>query len=306
MPKPAEKKLPKHHYIPVFYLKQWTNGNGRLCEYSKPYKQVEPRRTSPKGTGYVRGLYRLPNVPDDKAELVETIYMQVVDDGASAALRILLDDKATIAQTADRMKTDWARFLHCLILRNPEYISAMSALLARDVGGYVEAVKDQYVKERKPTDPATFEEYKANFIANPLNTFAPRIINRIVDNPNIIRHMRGMKWQVVRFSNSRNLLLTSDRPIIMTNGVGGPKAHLALPISPHQLFIAFNDEEGYRMVRNMPERDLIRASNTKVVEQARKYAYGFSDADLSFVRGRLGKHIPATPLETGILRLADS
>jgi Protein of unknown function (DUF4238) len=306
MPKPTEKKLPKHHYIPVFYLKQWKGGDGRLCEYSKPYKKVVPRRTSPDGTGYVRGLYRLPNVSDDKAEVVETIYMKSVDDGAARALRILLDDSGGPSQMDDRMKTYWARFLHCLILRNPEYISAMSALLARNVGDYVDAVKDSYEKERRPTDPPTFEEYKAQFIANPLNTFAPRIINRIVDNQNIIRHMCGMRWDVVRFSYSQHLLLTSDRPIIMTNGVGGPRAHMALPLSPTQLFIACNDTEGYRQMRNLPPRELIRNSNTKVVEQARKYAYGLSDADLSFVSRRLGKQVPATPLETGILRLAAS
>jgi hypothetical protein len=300
------KKLPKHHYIPVFYMQQWTNGNGRLCEYSRPYKKVERRRTSPKGTGYVRGLYRLPNVPDAKAELVETIYMQVVDDGASRALRILLDDNAGPAKMTDLMKTYWARFLHCLILRNPEYITAMSILLAQNVGDYVDVIKKDYEKESKPTDPATFEEYKRQFIANPLNTFAPRIINRIVDNQNIIRHMCNMSWNVVHFTNSPHLLLTSDRPIIMTNGVGIPEAHIALPISPSKLFIAFNDEAGYRKVRALPPKELIRASNTRVVEQARKYAYGFSDADLSFVSSRLGKQVPATPLQTGILKLAAS
>jgi hypothetical protein len=306
MPKPTEKKLPKHHYIPVFYLKQWAGVDGRVCEYARRYKGIEARRTFPKGTGYLRGLYRLPNVPDDKAELVETIYMKSVDDGAAQALRILSDDNAGPSQMNDRMKAYWARFLHCLILRSPEYISAMSTLLAHNVGDYVDVIRDKYEKERKPTDPPTFEEYKAQFIANPLNTFAPRIINRIVDNPNIIRHMCGMKWHVVRFSSSQHLLLTSDRPIIMTNGVGGPGAHMALPISPTQLFIAFNDDEGYRQVRSLSSRELIRNSNTKVVEQARKYAYGFSHADLSFVSSRLGKQVPATPLETGILRLAAS
>ena len=206
----------------------------------------------------------------------------------------------------DRMKADWARFLHCLILRSPEYVSAMSALLAHNVGDYVDEVRDRYQEERSPSDPKTFEEYKAEFIANPLNTFAPRIINRIVDNPNIIRHMCGMRWDVVTFSNSRNLLLTSDRPIIMTNGVGSPGAQMALPLSPTQLFIACNDDQAYREIRALPHRELIRNANTKVVEQARTYVYGFSDADLSFVRGRLGKQIPATPLETGILRLAAS
>jgi hypothetical protein len=48
---------PKHHYIPVFYLKQWAQTDGQICEFSRPYKEVKPRRTYPDGTGYVRGLY---------------------------------------------------------------------------------------------------------------------------------------------------------------------------------------------------------------------------------------------------------
>jgi Protein of unknown function (DUF4238) len=49
----------KHHYTPVFYLKRWANTDGRLCEFSRPHKLVQPRRTNPDGTGYFRGLYTL-------------------------------------------------------------------------------------------------------------------------------------------------------------------------------------------------------------------------------------------------------
>jgi len=42
----------KHHYIPVFYLKQWAGVDGRVCEFSKPYDRVKPRRAHPDGTAY--------------------------------------------------------------------------------------------------------------------------------------------------------------------------------------------------------------------------------------------------------------
>src|SRR6266481_4772306 len=59
-------KLPKHHYIPVLYLSQWADGNGRLYEFSRPNgrSEVSVRPTGPKGTGYDRGLYRLTGVPE--------------------------------------------------------------------------------------------------------------------------------------------------------------------------------------------------------------------------------------------------
>ncbi|WP_213249875.1 DUF4238 domain-containing protein [Bradyrhizobium sp. sBnM-33] len=61
-----EQKLPKHHYIPVLYLKQWAKAGGRFTEFSRPPGRsvVEPRGTGPKGTGFRRGLYRLKGVSE--------------------------------------------------------------------------------------------------------------------------------------------------------------------------------------------------------------------------------------------------
>jgi hypothetical protein len=56
----AAGKGDKHHYIPVFYLKGWGGPGGCVCEYSRPFKVVKPRRVHPDGTGYERGLYTVP------------------------------------------------------------------------------------------------------------------------------------------------------------------------------------------------------------------------------------------------------
>ena len=53
----------KHHYLPVFYLKEWAGPDGRICEYSRPYDVVKPKRVHPGGTGYVRGLYAIEGLP---------------------------------------------------------------------------------------------------------------------------------------------------------------------------------------------------------------------------------------------------
>ena len=45
-------KLPKHHYIPVFYLREWVDSKNRLMEFSRPTgKEVKARDTAPTGTG---------------------------------------------------------------------------------------------------------------------------------------------------------------------------------------------------------------------------------------------------------------
>jgi hypothetical protein len=297
------QKLPRHHYIPVFYLKQWVGGDRRLCEFSRKWKDVKPRRTSPDGTGYVRGLYRLPNVPNDRADIVETKYMAQIDNDAAVALQLLLNPRQGLPDLTDKLKVHWARFLHCLTLRSPEYLNGIESLLKKRVDSPLEQYRADYEKQRKDTDPPTFDEFLVKFRANPLNTSAPRFIHHLIDNRAIITHLCQMPWNVVDFSNSPNLLLTSDRPIIMTNGLANPNGHIALPISPKQLFIAFSNSVGYQAVRRLPPKELIRRTNTLVVEQARDYVYGLSDASLSFVATRLGKRRPATPLEEGIFQI---
>lgn len=50
----------KHHYVPQFYLAQWaTAADDRLCEYSRPYDEVKPKRRHPAETGYIDRLYEL-------------------------------------------------------------------------------------------------------------------------------------------------------------------------------------------------------------------------------------------------------
>jgi hypothetical protein len=110
-------KLPKHHYIPVLYLSQWADGNGRLCEFSRPNgrSEVSVRPTGPKGTGYERGLYRLTGVPEDASEAVERKFMAQVDSLAKKTLDVLLGEDTPAWTVPSR--SAWSRFVTGLIFR---------------------------------------------------------------------------------------------------------------------------------------------------------------------------------------------
>lgn len=291
----------KHHYIPVFYLKQWMGADGRLCEMSRPYKRVEPRRTAPKGTGYVRDLYTIPGLPPEKAQILETIYLKSVDDWAVRALRILVKEDAEPGEMSDPLKYGWARFVYSMILRNPEYLARATALLAARLEESVEAVRDKYSTLRSADMPESFDEYKVEFMANPANSSPNNSLHRMIQSERVIRTLSAMKWWTINVSKAKHRLLTSDRPVIMTNGFGRPNAHIAMPMSPHEMFFATADEQTFRNVRRMNANELVLNSNVKVTEQARKLVYGTSDAQIMFVEKRLGKMIPASPLETAVL-----
>jgi hypothetical protein len=78
-----------HHYIPVFYLKQWSGTDGRLCEFSRPYKAIKPRMTHPDGAGYIRGLYTFSGLAPAMVDFLEEQFFRGADDRASGALREL-------------------------------------------------------------------------------------------------------------------------------------------------------------------------------------------------------------------------
>lgn len=295
------KKGPKHHYIPVFYLKQWAGEDCRLCEFSKPYDRVKPRRTHPDATGYERGLYTIPGVPDERSQILETIYMQNVDDWAARAIRILREPTANSFTLNQQTKVGWARFLYCMILRSPEYLERAQELMRPYMIDAVDSVRDQYEALREPGQPETFEEFRAQYLADPFLMSPNRILHSLIDSERIITHIMDMRWWTITINSPKHLLLTSDRPIIMTNGIGIPEGHIAMPISPRELFFATNSEAVHKQISEMPQKQLVQISNQRVTEQARKFVYGFSDAQLSFVSGRFGKMIPATPLETADL-----
>jgi len=107
-----------------------------------------------------------------------------------------------------------------------------------------------------------------------------------------------MQWRVLTLGNTPYPFLTSDRPIIMTNGLTGPDAHFGLPISPQHVFLATTNEETFLKIQAIDPAQILHNVNDKVALQAMKYVYGCHDSQLEFVAERIGKKIPSTPLET--------
>jgi hypothetical protein len=105
----AAGKGDKHHYIPVFYSKEWAGPDGRLCEYSRPYDVVKPKRVHPDGTGYVRGLYTVPRNDPRVAEYIEREFFKVTDNSASLVLAMLRSGQPIVWNSDNR--SAWTRFI---------------------------------------------------------------------------------------------------------------------------------------------------------------------------------------------------
>lgn len=61
----------RHHYLPIFYLKQWSALDGRVIRHHRPYRQVVAHPIAPKYTGYEEGLYSL-NPPAQRNVIEKT------------------------------------------------------------------------------------------------------------------------------------------------------------------------------------------------------------------------------------------
>jgi len=119
----------KHHYIPKFYLKQWCNSDGYLCEFSRPHTIVKPRMTNPDGTAYIRGLNTFETLPPEAANFLEAQFFLKADDLAARALHEILQGNVGLGQD---MRDAWARFIMTLLHRTPGGFARVTDRITQD------------------------------------------------------------------------------------------------------------------------------------------------------------------------------
>jgi uncharacterized protein DUF4238 len=274
---------PKRHYLPVFYLRRWAGRDGRLCEYSRPWDRVKPRMTHPDGTGYEHNLHSEP---------VEQ-WLKLVDQRAFDVMDMLLDGRDISALDLDQ-RSAWSRFVMSLVRRNPEKVASIGRVIDTHVEGRLANLEAGYLTIRGPTDPPTFEEYKTRRAPVIRDMIKAETLTTIIDSPVVGGAINQMVWGVATLLHFRPCFLTSDRPIVMTNGLGYPTAHIVLPISSRAIFIATNTSLNLEHLKTaLSDGSLIDHVYHIVVAQAQKYVYFVDDSRLSYVEGQLGISRPS-------------
>src|SRR5882672_7591028 len=97
-----------YHYIPVFYLKQWTRLDRKLTEFTVKHGKLIAKPVGPKGTGFQTDLYAFPELPPELAQHIEDIFLKYADNTASLALNILLSGGNS---WTSELRSAWSRFL---------------------------------------------------------------------------------------------------------------------------------------------------------------------------------------------------
>ncbi len=285
----------KHHYVPVFYLKQWAGADQQLCEYKRVPGKIVTRRTFPEGTGYQKDLYRVEGLPDALSQVVESRFMRMVDTEANYALQKIISGDPT--PWDGKMRTAWTRFILSFRFRNPESVCIIKHHILDIWRAGVDNLQVNYDKLRRASDPSTFEEYKALAEPEAPHKAALILLQEIIDNPRVGPTIFNMHWSRVSVADSSIPLLTSDRPLDMPFGLASEDAYIAVPIGPKMLFVAGRDDALAKRLALSNPIEIVKNVNQAVVQQARKFVWGLDGQQLRFVQNRMSK-TPDPPIIT--------
>lgn len=254
-----------HHYLPEFYLRRWTRG-GKLYRYVRPIESapIHQKKVSPAAIGYVPHLYSYTAGDSDRERTrLEHSYFQLIDDRAAKALVKL--ENMERGSAIDHVGL--VQFVLSLLHRSPRRIDYLRNELTRrmlDVPDF---------------DPSRTRDQ--NMIHDHVNDLLVELISSDTAIPEIV----GMKvFRVPVYSKRR--LVTSDIPIMLSQGTRNRGAFIMLPCAPDRLII-FAREENVALAFSTQEHDvLVNGINDAVVRQAQQVIIAADDVERSFIEER--------------------
>lgn len=297
----------KHHYIPQFYLEPWINreADNKLTEYRRlkfdheQHHRLEIKRRGKMETGWENNLYIIPGATKETKQNVERIFMGAVDGKAALARDMMLEGKVPMEP---ELRHAWSRFLLSLMIRTPEEIRAFKTKVRADLSTPSPEYQERYEALRREEWPNTLEEYINQRTPLLPERTAVLVITKLIQNENILKTLMGAEWWLLDTSNRIRKILTSDHPLIMTNGLGRPDGHFALPISPNLVFVAFMRPEFGVRVRQVSSGKLLREINDVVIGQGRRSVYAFDEQSTAEVKRRMSKRPYMAPMAWDVLK----
>jgi Protein of unknown function (DUF4238) len=282
----ANMNLPrKHHHNPQFVLRRWVGTDGLLCAMRLVNGRVVAKRVGPRGTGFVDDLYRTDGIAEENSQDLEIKFMSPLDHGAATAMRSILAGKSLTVEE----RAPWARFLLSMLFRHPEGVGTIKTHTEAMWAEATAALEATWAANRAPGNEMTFAEATAKREPGAVGTSAANLLADIMGNSRAVPDICKMRWTCVDLSKSPLSLLTSDRPLVMPFGLDNPKAYLALPLGPHQLFVAAYGDQYAKALRAHGHQKIVKIINKDVVRQARERVWATDDANIEFVRKHIGK-----------------
>lgn len=276
-----------HHYLPVFYLKQWARFDGRIVRYHRPHRSVVCSAIAPSHTAYEPHLYALDGYPAADRQRIEKEYMgRLVDEPASRAIQVL-HERNRSKLTPD-LRSAWTRFAMSLRLRNPDTVKEIQKDARAELSRQLQKQPEEYAAVKRDSDPATLLEWAEQNATFLLENMGKLMLPTLIDNEKIGQAIFEMDWWVIDFSSGAVSLVTSDRPFVMTTPLKEERCVIALPIGPrHAFFAARHARLITRTLEKKGITGLAKALNESIVVQAARHVYGQDESHMRFVERRL-------------------
>ncbi len=282
-----QQRSRKHHYIPRFYLERWTNKSGQLQEISWRYQGLVARATYPKGTGYHDNLNTLPGLPEELQTVLEDSFFMKIDGLAAEALKSLENDGGQ--DMSLQLRSAWSRMIIGFLFRHPNEIAILRERHEIELAARYENVKARYPEFRKEGDPLTWEEARSYLEDTQADERSFGIlIQKAIDSPEIGKFINNMIWCTITLpALFERSFLTSDRPVIRSDGIAYDHSFLAVPLNPRKVFVAVNNQAALDALGQLTPQELTELINNVVVRQARILVFSHNTAQLRFIEDRL-------------------
>lgn len=260
-----------HHYVPVFYLKQWAESDGRVPYFQWLPQRIIQSRVTPKYTAYETNLYARDKVPVEERHNVEAFF-QKLDTEAALIYRRLINLEKFDFSVDERLA--WAMFLMAANLRMPDI---------------VRLVKDdatQTLKEKLNENPAEVErilghrptmsllEFTEKSRPGLVENFGLDMMLRHLTNEDRLKEVMGMEWSAHSVPASNNELLTCDRPLWYMENPTHKEFAMVLPLSPRVLFVASRNGKLNRAITHEREGLIAEKLNVSIISRALERVYG--------------------------------
>ncbi|AZO35480.1 MAG: DUF4238 domain-containing protein [Mesorhizobium sp.] len=281
----SANKPNRHHFLPVFYLRQWAGADQKIVRFTRPYGDVvKPLRVHPDGAGYIEHLYAAQGLPDEARQDLETDFLSPVDSRAADALKALL--AGNVLTQAQR--NAWAGFIATLLFRMPNDITKFKENISQIWQMLIPGFEKIYNALPAQDQAGSFEEFFNGASKDILAGKAIEAARKLMGDEDVVRSLAALEWSVLTTDNAKHELLTSDRPVAHSYSLHHPESHLFVPIGPSRVFLAVRDRSLIAKIKAEGADKLVRVLNDFVVSNATVTVCGRTDSQLQFIQRRMG------------------
>jgi hypothetical protein len=140
-------------------------------------------------------------------------------------------------------------------------------------------------------DLTAFDNFQKSIRPSAQSLEKALVIQAMINLPNVVERITKMRWHVVHLKNTAYRLLTSDQPVVTSDGLQYANSNILFPISPTAIFVATNSSNTELEIDRLIRSDrFVSKLNHSICIQAEKYVYDCNDTQLKFVENRLGKN----------------